>query len=190
MRLDNYLLEGDSSDIIKRKCRILLGIYKDIGKYFYRGTRNPERFKLIVPRQDRKPMNTPLVVHEFLDELFFDRFGWKPRSSGVFVSPDKREAKAYGPITKHSVVFLATDPFKALWSPKVQDLFVFLHGRGVIQDDRPLTDYQKKKISETVDTYIEWNLDVALNGEKNEVMFKCNGYYLINEEDMEKLLDF
>jgi hypothetical protein len=133
-------------------------------------------------------MNTPLVVHEFLDELFFDRFGWKPRSSGVFVSPNEREAKAYGPISKHSVVFLATDPFKVIWSPQVEDLFVFLNGNGIIRDEKLLTDYQKKRICKIVDTYIEGSLDDALMIGKNEVMFKCNGYYLVNKVDMINLI--
>jgi hypothetical protein len=184
MKFLNYLNESDSVDFIKKKCRVLLGIYTDNGKYFYRGTRNTERMKLIVPRQDRIPMNMPKNVHAFLDELFYDKFGWKPRSSGVFVSSNEMEAKAYGSFTKNKVpIFLATDPFKVVWSPKVPDLFVYLHGYGIISGDGPLSEYQKKKIVDVVNTYIDRNIDEALKYDV-EVMFKCNGYYLIDQDDI------
>jgi len=38
-------------------------------------------------RKDRKPKDTPKVVHETLDQLFYNEFGIKARSQTLFTFP-------------------------------------------------------------------------------------------------------
>lgn len=71
-------------------------------------------------RQNRAPRDTHPDVSELLDQLFEKKFGWKPRSQGLF---------CYGRRAKHLVgtygtvyAIMPMGKFKYLWNPEVKDL--------------------------------------------------------------------
>lgn len=73
-------------------------------------------------RQNRAPRDTHPDVSELLDELFEKKFGWKPRSQGLF---------CYGRRAKHlagqygtAFAIMPMGKFKYLWNPEVRDLTV------------------------------------------------------------------
>jgi hypothetical protein len=44
-----------------------------------------EMYQLKNIRKNRKPLDTPLQIHNYWNNLFQKKFGWKVRSEGVFV---------------------------------------------------------------------------------------------------------
>ena len=48
-----------------------------------------EKFKT---RKDRKPKDTPLIIHNKLNDGLKEKFGWYPRSEGIFVTCDMFQA--------------------------------------------------------------------------------------------------
>jgi len=134
----------------------------------YRGTFPPiSTIKTITPRKDRKPTDTPKEIHNKLDSLFQKKFGWKVRSEGVFVTGSRS--------------------FKYIWSPSISDLTVYLergvhvlmrvHGKEKIIME---PEEYNKILKNTVNKYKSTDFEDAILS-RNEIMIKCDKYYLINE---------
>lgn len=47
-------------------------------------------------RKDRRPMSTHHASQDIIDEIQYDLYGWKPRSSGIFASGNANVASQYG----------------------------------------------------------------------------------------------
>lgn len=203
MYLRKFLSEETKEEvreILQKDCTKYL---KEVGfgQKLYRGTkRKVKDITKFKPRQERKPRDTPLEVHKYLDKLFSQKFGWKARSSGVFVCADKRVVKIYGT----PYVFFPIGNYKYLWSPEVRDLTTEL--------DRIIVDYEydfrpsaadSQELTNLKDPDIKWkdvlgNIEVikelkqlVLSYKENkiltaqdkdtEIMFSCLEYYLVEE---------
>lgn len=196
MRLDNYLNEEDEVSDIQIKCSKILYLYTKQHNYFYRGTRDISRKKLIMPRKDRKPSQTNPDVHELLDNMFYEKFGWKVRSEGVFATSHEGDAKIYNvswPRPNDPPVFVPVNGFKYIWSPRVRDLYIYLIDNGLHEAPRrglgmEYNDTWASRVQKIIDSYITYDLERAMKKEY-EVMFKCDrGYYLINQDEIIKFL--
>ena len=201
MRLNNYLNEEDEVSDIQIKCSKILYLYTKQHNYFYRGTRNLSRKKLIMTRKDRKPLQTNPDVHELLDNMFYEKFGWKVRSEGVFATSYESDAKIYNafiPIPQNNPpndppVFVPVNGFKYIWSPRVRDLYIYLVDNGLHEaPGRGLgmeyNDTWASRVQKIIDSYITYDLERAMKKEY-EVMFKCDhGYYLIDQDEILKFL--
>ncbi len=129
MRLRNYILNEeivddaeDIVDILNEDCKPILNVLKKYDyKYFlYRGSRSiADNFQKITPRKNRKPLNTPIKLHNILDKMFQKKFGWKARSEGVFAAGQLYPLDEYGP----SYLFFPIGNFKYVWSPEIEDLY-------------------------------------------------------------------
>jgi len=146
----------------------------------YRGlNKSIQTYRIIEPRKNRIPKNTKLQLHNALDKLLYKKFGWKPRSEGVFCTGSEFKARFYG----YVYIMLPIGDFKFVWSPKIDDLFNQLSLNGITDfntDEIIKKDYlpDLKKIA---DTYTDKDLVSAiLSG--NEISIKCNKYYLINTD--------
>jgi hypothetical protein len=126
-RLKNYLIEekielDEFVNTLWDECSEILTFYQRHKEYFYRGMRNVNMEKgygFRITRTDRRPKDTPEDIQEMLDKKFKKKFGWKPRSEGVFANPDPSYASHYG----KSVVIFPQNGFKYVWSPNIQDLY-------------------------------------------------------------------
>jgi len=207
MRLQQFINEitgfehiiEQAADMIKKNCKPFLKVWNK--RYFlYRGGDFSTFFGKKDVRTNRKPLGTYKELHDILNDLFYKKFGWKPRSEAMFCTGSDEIATDYG--TPY-IVFPIGD-FKYLWSPKIFDLFTemannsLIHtsnilairaGRGFI-NDAPIDDLIKmrdKAMKELVDTYIsnDINRAIALG---NEIMIGCKSYYylrtnlLVNDE--------
>jgi len=133
------------------------------------------------PRKDRIPIDMPQDVQKTLDFYFFEKFGWEPRSSALFVTGAHAQAAEYGNIFK----IYPTDGYKFLWSPSISDLFKEFHAEfGVAFIGNDTISAQKRKSKEqqilefcidSVDTYIDTNLLAAIKS-GNEIMIQCKQY--------------
>jgi len=139
--------------------------------FLYRGTYNSiDVIEVFTPRKDRRPTDTGKEAQKVLDQIFFDEFGWHPRSQGVFVSGDALEASGYG---SYSYLFFPIGKYKFIWSKKYKDLY---------------TDYSKNYLGtlyiddDLIKSYFDKDLYSAIKSE-NEIMFGVSKYYLVNIVD-------
>jgi hypothetical protein len=75
-------------------------------------------------RKDRKPLDMNSDASELFDKKFMEKFGIKPRSSGVFSTTDWNIASVY-PRGRNTGIFLffPIGEYKYLWSPDIKDLY-------------------------------------------------------------------
>lgn len=113
-------------ELVKKECSEIINIYKKAGRVLFRGTKSERRKPIdddnkiykIVPRKRRNPKDTDKETQKILDNLFNQRFGWKPRSHGIFAAGIE-SASYYG--TPHG--FFPVNGFDYIWSPKIDDLY-------------------------------------------------------------------
>lgn len=110
--------------MINRQCSEIINEYKQANGILLRGVVNltseisPNIYKKI-PRTDRKPKDSNPESHEIIDKIFEKKFGWRPRTEGVFAITSPVNAAYYGSVC----VFLPANGYKYIWSPKYKDLY-------------------------------------------------------------------
>lgn len=123
-------------------------------------------------RSDRVPKNTWDEASEVVDTYFLDKFGWRPRSEGLFVTGSYSRADQYG------IVYLIfpIGQFNFLWSPNVPDLYYQMPERGDVPPEQLVS-------------YIDDRLDAAkfqtddLNSAIDhgvEITVHCKNYYALS----------
>jgi hypothetical protein len=187
MRLQQYINEEALTresyiSLIKRDCKPFL---KNMGDPLYRSLDLKNNFQKKRTRKNRHPVDTPRIMHNLLDNAFKKKFGWKPRSEGVFVSPQK--VSGYGANTAY---FFPIGKYKYMWSKEIGDLFVELRKRsGFLYDyvsrlqlGESLLPSEIKKIENYVEgSIVNKYTDKNLKGNTSkELMFKCDSYYVMN----------
>lgn len=181
MRLERYINDTEYNNIIvkelNKNCSEYINIAKKGTEILYRGTRrtilNYEKF---VPRTDRKPTDTPRKTHKILDELFYKNFGWKPRSEGVFATSTWHVADSVGT----AYWFFPVNGFKFIWSACISDLYIFLKNETDAYFVNHGEAYDIIK-NDVIPAYTDENLFDAMES-KNEIMFKCKAYYLVDND--------
>lgn len=176
MRLIKYLNEEHDNIVkmIKANCKPWLStikpiIYKNKGFIRYVGRKNKvETIKRFTPRTDREPKDSSRELHDLFDSGFLERFGWKARSEGVFVWPSNN----LDTFNKDSLwtFFYPIGEFKYIWSPRVKDLYNIQH-LALEDPDKYLKTYTDKNLFKSFKSDLNFG---------NEVMFKCNFYYLVS----------
>lgn len=192
MRLENYLTEvigkaqnfRPSSEIIKILERDCSKFIKESKHILFRGFKT-SKYKAhehdiitVKPRTNRMPKDTDESWHNATDEYFNDKFGWKPRSEGVFATNSYPFASGYG----LPWLFFPIDSYQYVWSPKVFDFFV-------VTDGYPEVDINSKEdFYPLMDRLGYKNNDLnSLN--RQEIMFKCKSYYAVNIVYLIEILD-
>ena len=182
MRLQNYIneeKENIESIWIKliKDCKPFLKELKRSNsisrQFFYRGSNkiNADIIK-IKPRNNRNPLNTPKKIHNYLDQEFKKKFGWKARSEGVFTTSNFHTG--YG----KSHIFFPIGKYKYLYSQQILDLYSHLGG-GYIEDNYLTNQANIQTIKDAIDTYKSKGMKRAMET-TFEVMFKCKEYYMVD----------
>ena len=179
MKFLNYLTEDEKMPdivrLIKRDCKPWLSTISSLigtGKCFIRHVTMKNYVTNITkftPRTDREPRDSSQKLHDLVDNELFKKFNWKPRSEGVFVWPVKK-ISSLDVFDGLYNVFYPIGEFKYVWSPKIKDLF-------------NLQLQVLKSPDEYIKSYTNKNLLKTFKGQLNfgqEVMFKCDSYYLVN----------
>jgi hypothetical protein len=183
-RLKDYILNESTYKLedILPKCSDIIRVYRNTKEYLYRGVGSDLDIIKKKSRKKRIPKDTPIEVHKAADKLFMKRFGWKARSSGVFVTSDEGDADAYG----YTYIFLPVNGYSFLWSPSVNDFTVDLQTEGILKywmGYELAIDIKdaEKRLENIIKTYKKTNLKQAIES-GNEIMFNCTEYYLIGEK--------
>ena len=144
-----------------------------------------------IPRKDRIPMNTPKNVSDALDRGFQKNFGWKPRTEGVFCTPDITSASFYG----DAYLFFPFDEYKYIWSPDVEDLYSdlpdiskpYLENSLINKNTMTIRTHINKMSDKELDALVKYIFNVCKYTDKNlkynkenEVMVKCKKYYMLS----------
>lgn len=177
MRLKKYLTEGkdmtvkdawEIMDIIKRDCQSFLRSRRK-KQFLWRGSSQTiEYFEKLTPRTDRTPRDMPLDWHKGIDEALEAKFGWKPRSQGVFCYGSHVRTEYYG----EPFLMFPIGRFRYVWSPEVTDLYIktfsFIHAK-------------KLSFEDIAEKYIDTDLKHAIEKGNNEIIINCKEYYLVDE---------
>jgi hypothetical protein len=177
--------------------------------FFYRGTHGPKIFERSV-KQDRRPKDTHYKLHNWLDNEFQKKFGWRPRTQGLFATGDFGFANGY---QNGAWIIFPSNGYKFIWSHKVSDIYKNLNF-DAYEDPDVFPKYFRNEYEQlygadpehheydypfkTFDEYVEdyenkWKKKIAdelyyyqdtdLEGAMrsgNEVMFGCQKYFAIN----------
>jgi hypothetical protein len=116
-------------EILSKQCSEIYNFYKLKGEFFFRGAkRNNDAFLLETPYQNRAPKDTPQDVSKLLDDAFERKFGWRPRSQGVFGVSNFDTARLYGQV----YILFPVDGFKYVYSATIKDLYLHLRDMGYL----------------------------------------------------------
>lgn len=167
---------------IKRDCKEMVKIVKATKSFLWRGMAGDDEVFLIkTPRKDRYPTDTPIKTQEIFDKLYYEKYGWKPRTEGVFVSNNERGTTGYGP--KH--VIFPVGKFKYAWAMDINDFWIYVRRLTRIastdeQIEAHLKDDAIKKYNNNkgIDKFMKKKVP-------GEMMIKCKKYYAINYELVE-----
>jgi len=124
----------------------------------------------VYPRKDRRPKDTSIEDTIHIDKLFYKKFGWRPRTEGVFATGDWYEASHYGNI----YAFFPANGFQYVWSTKYSDLYSDFFDR--ILDDMINNNEMRRGI--------EWYCDelkMKIKSSKFEEIIGYVNYYFEND---------
>ncbi len=144
----------------------------DIRKHgFYRGD---DDFGLITKHQvktSRIPIDTPREVQELVDDWFEEKFNRRFRSSSVFATSKRDQARCYG---RSLYLFVPTDGYEYCWSPVYHDFYTHL---GALKYEHTKQEIEQFLIN---GKYQTTGLQAAHDSGK-EIMFTNCNYFLIKE---------
>lgn len=175
----------DIADTLKKECAPFIKEMKksNLHHWFFRAIEKHWNTisKPIKPRKNRFPSNTPDEIHEYMDQLLKKKFGWKPRSEGVFASSDRNQLEyIYG----EPHLFFPIGNYKYVYNPKIRDIFMYFDEKYLISYENWGEEEREgmmEDLRNLLHGYTDKNLKAAYINIV-EVSFKCKSYYLVNEK--------
>jgi hypothetical protein len=135
-------------------------------------------------RKDRTRLDNNPQFHEVVDNIFQEKFKWKPRSQGMFCSSDRDEIEGYG----SPYMVFPMGRFKYLWAPEVKDLIIQMNkaarqvgvfnGRNNDFDDETVRLFKEIMEPYIEGTYKDHDLHHAIDM-GNEIMIGCDKYLAV-----------
>jgi hypothetical protein len=147
-------------------------------------------------RKDRLPTDTNEVLTGIMDDYSKERFGFKMRSEGTFVTKRSRVANDYG----GAFVFFPVGDYKYVWSYLVDDFYTYVvdeswyfdineHGREKSDNGVTYTEdewFRRPEIRKEVIRYMDRYVDGGPNNptmdavSKEEISFYCEEYLIFD----------
>ena len=120
-------------------------------------------------RKDRKPRDTPLDIHNWIDNWFYEKFKIRARSNTVFCTGDSISADGYN---DNKYTIFPIGKFEIIWSDSIKDLYnTALMRKGL--------DYWKEDfLPHKSKSYKKGNLQSAIKS-WHEIMLHCKEYYIL-----------
>lgn len=114
-------ITDEQIELIAKDCKPFLKEFfqSNSPNFLYSGRNSKELFLKKTIRKDRRPLNTKEPIQEKFDELFYKKFGVKPRSGGMFCTGNDATAMSYGKLYD---VF-PIGKYKIVWHKDIKDLF-------------------------------------------------------------------
>ena len=144
-------------------------------RYMYRGISpqytHAERF-IGTSVINRRPQDMPIDMHNFMNNLFLQKFGWRARSNAIFCTGDTDQASYYGSLYK----IFPTDGFRFIWSKAIRDLYGEYNKYycNDIYSERTSEEVEEHFV-QLLKTYRNDNLGAAIYS-GHEIMINCDQY--------------
>ncbi len=128
MKLYNYLNENklynDDIYLLKQtlheKCSYFLNECN--GYWLLRGVSGSHMWGIRTIRDNRKPKDNTLQLHNIFDKTFYDMFGWRARSNSVFCTGSISVTNDYG----EPYLIFPIGKYNFIYSKHIQDLYLSL----------------------------------------------------------------
>ena len=176
---DDYPIEDYSDERIERAKEVAKLIKQDCKKYIkeseghvmYRGIGSGpiDEWSVRKVHSNRYPKDTPQELHDELNELFDEKFGWGCRN-GIFCTGSMSFANSYGNV----VTIYPKDGYKYCWSDNYHDLYADANlGEGQY-DEYYWEEQWEEEYGEPYDDDVEGNGTWAYNGDDTGQASKMN----------------
>lgn len=184
MRLKKYIIEANKTGIEvfeKYVDKKMVKAMNDKGFFFVRGIKGSySRFILKKTRPKRKPKDSSSTLHQYMDDWFKEKFGWRARSENVlFVTSNNAKSIKYYANNQTYIIF-PLKPKKVIWSPYVADPFfdfnnLQMASRKEVYAELNDSDYREFTIME----FINKGKKLMSSAEvlEHEKMIQCKAYY-------------
>ncbi len=179
--------------ILEKDCSDILSIYDNTKNVLYRSSKQKFLFSKRTPRQDRRPRDTNKKLHDILDKLFYNAFGWHARKECVFTSPSILYAQDFG---DYIYAIFPKNGFKCICEPRndlnvwsVRNEYWYYGGEPNEETIQNAIKAFEKSISqyESGEFALRWALT---NNHESEVMIKCDYYYALNVSILNQMKRF
>lgn len=130
-------------------------------------------------RKDRKPLDTHPDLAKLADQALAERFGWPPRSTGLFAFGKMGRLSTHDYGDPHRIFPMGE--FKYVWSPRINDMTNRLLTLTMPREkDVPFNKEELDRIrhgmqQELVPLYKDTGLEDAIKG-RAEIMLSCKSY--------------
>lgn len=177
MRLDNFINEGVNVEQylphIKKKCGMAIKVMTSSQRLMFRGLDESQELVRKRVRKNRRPKDSWEEYSEYLDNALKEKFGWKPRSEGLFVSGNYMMASSYG----HVHVIFPVGNFKYIWNTDYKDNLKLIGSRHS-PHPKDNAGIVEPRIERSImnNEFINNNINDALR-KGHEIMIKCDEYF-------------
>jgi hypothetical protein len=147
-------------------------------------------------KKDRKPRDTPKALHDIMNDSLREKFGWSPRSNGLFVwltrrSSIERLIKLHKTSNSKLAYVFPIGPYKYIYSPSIEDIYMNWEATynertsyvnsSTLDSPEALEIFEKWWFEEILKTYTNKDaMKLFLTSyDRIECMLKCNNVYLI-----------
>lgn len=189
MRLDHYLNEEEKNYSyldIEKDCKPYLSEMKNAKNFLMRYSLN-YKFDTIVKyklKRDREPVDTPKVLHDIMNDGLKERFGWYPRSNGLFTWLLEKPKTMRLPATsnKRPVLVFPISNYKYVYNPQIEDVYMEwdsyiseVRDKEIMARERGKETPHSAKISEDA-IFLKWWDKYALPEYTNKNAFSAHLY--------------
>lgn len=172
---------NDPWKVIQKDCKPYLNLIKKSKGLLWRGTKHKQlNMEVKIPRIDRKPRFIDDKLHEWINKQLYEKFGWYPRTEGVFMGGYKTAA-AFGkpaivfPIGKFKYITL--DSINKVKLYKLYDLFIWSEDPKWMKS----RDERLIEIEKLLGKYKDKGLEIFMKANAYECIMKVEKYYLVPE---------
>jgi len=196
MRLKKYIIETvdignrvsfeELLDILWRKCNPFL---KDLlrpgwnGEFLYSGRNKTQDVFIGKVRSNRKPSDTNEKIHEILDEIFYDQFGFNARSNVIFCTGSYSEAADYGNV----YIIFPMNKYKFVYSDTIRDLYNIVRTDGAGRDNiQSFDDFRESRLED----YTEEARSVLERSYEDQYSEDLDGHWEYHDFDVDVELPY
>lgn len=158
MRFNNYINEDQKDkhmqlsekilDYIQNNCKKYIKEYIRNGKLLWSGRKKKEPYYNIKKiRKDRRPTDTPIRIHNLLDDYFEKHFGVRLRSNSLFCYTNMYDVLKYG----EPYLICPVGDYETYYHPKVHDLYVQM--KQLVLKNIEIDDFDMKSYDVNVIIY-------------------------------------
>lgn len=189
IRFKEFILEESDFDLDKFKddCEDFLNTIIPIRIPLFHGSKNyPDDWEIREPLRNRSPRDTPLQLHNRVNDYLEDKFGWSARSNGVFVTSSYIDAQSY--FRGGVCMIFPIGKWKYMWNYVSRDMTVtYDEFRGGLSDTQPnadLLDIRQTAIDDTFEHIKHgWRYNEGFKDaleKQHEIIIDCDEYYILN----------